>query len=205
MISFKQYLFENVEFGTFSGKKEPNIENLARVSHKFIYHSGTIDDLNHVKHVLEPQHGDWIKEIVAGAVDDHEDYLENHAVPLVWMSDKPNWVAMKVARKLKKYVNDVTEDDIKTHGHVAIIPRKGDHSEHVWKIGSQGLNDGPYTKITNLEGKEKKAGQTELYDHPKEPFGIERNEYVSAKPVEPMLHLTGQHLIDFLKHTGHLK
>ena len=193
---------ETIEVGNFQGTKIPDVKTLARVSHKFVYHSGTKDQLNHLKDYLEPHHGDWIKEVASGlAVDDHEHYLENHATPLVWMSDKPDWVHMKVARKLNKPRSDVSDDDIKNHGHVALIPKKGDNSHHIWKIGKEGLYS--HSKITNLKGEQRKAEETELYDHDsqKGPFGVERNEYVSAKPVEPMFHLTGQHLLDFLKHT----
>lgn len=205
MLSFKAFLVEAIEKGSFVGNKTPNIKTLAKMSHKFIYHSGTADQMQHMKHGIEPQHGDWIKEVASGATEDHEEMLDR-ATPLVWLSDRPDWVKMKVGRKINKHVSDVTDKDIENHGHVAIVPRKGDHAEHIWHIGKDGLDNGGYSKVTNLKGKTKQAHHTDLYDSDytgnKEPFGVERNEYVSARTVEPMLHLTGKHLVDFLKHVN---
>jgi hypothetical protein len=192
--------------GSFAGKKNPDAKTLARVANKFIYHSGTVDDVNNMKWGLEPQHGDWIRELANHAGDIEPEELLEQSTPLVWMSDKPSWVAMKVARKLKKHPNDITDDEIRQHGHVAMVPRKGEHAEHIWHVGEEGLDNGEYSPVTNLKGETKKAGWTDLYQNDwsgnKSPFGVERNEYVSAQPVEPMFHLTGQDLVDFLHHTG---
>jgi len=192
--------------GSFAGKKNPDAKTLARVANKFIYHSGTIDDVDNMKWGLEPQHGDWIRELANHAGDIEPEELLQQSTPLVWMSDKPSWVAMKVARKLKKHSNDVTDDEISQHGHVAMVPRKGEHAEHIWHVGEKGLDNGEYSPVTNLKGETKKAGWTDLYQNDwsgnKSPFGVEKNEYVSAQPVEPMFHLTGQDLVDFLHHTG---
>ena len=57
-------------------------------------------------------------------------------------------------------------------------------------------------QVTNLRtGKPTKAYNTDLYSEGMEPFGVERNEYVSTQPIEPMYHLTGDALLDFLKRT----
>ena len=191
--------------GSFAGSKTPDIEKLAKLRDKFIYHSGTSDDLANMKWGIEPQHGDWIKELA-----EHQgvarDEILNRATPLVWMSDNPNWVVMKVARKLKKHPNEVTENEIRKFGHVALIPKKGDHSEHIWKVGEEGLGNGTYSDVINLNGKKAKAYETDLYSNDmegnKEPFGVERNEYISARPVEPMFHLVGDDLLHFLKKCG---
>jgi len=188
--------------GTFAGVKTPAPQQLARVADKFIYHSGTVDQLDDMKWGLDPQHGDWIKEMSHHVGDIEPDELLEQSTPLVWMSDKPSWVAMKVARKLKKHPHDITDDEIRQHGHVAMIPRKGDHAEHIWHVGEEGLSNGEYSPVTNLKGETKKAGWTDLYEDGKSPFGVERNEYVSAQPVEPMFHLTGQDLVDFLHASG---
>jgi hypothetical protein len=191
--------------GSFAGSKTPDIEKLAKLRDKFIYHSGTSEDLANMKWGLEPQHGDWIKDLA-----EHQgvarDEILNRATPLVWMSDNPNWVVMKVARKLKKHPNEVTENEIRKFGHVALIPKKGDHSEHIWKVGEEGLGNGTYSDVINLNGKKAKAYETDLYSNDmegnKEPFGVERNEYISARPVEPMFHLVGDDLLHFLKKCG---
>jgi hypothetical protein len=185
--------------GSFSGPKYPDVEKLAQAHDKFIYHSGTVDDLNNMKWGLEPQHGPWIQELANHAGDMEPEEILDRATPLVWFSDSPSWVAAKVSRKLDKHVNDVTEDEIRQHGHVAIVPRKGDHAKHIYHVGEEGLNNGAYSSVKDLTGKTKKAYETELYDDNKEPFGVERNEYVSAKEVEPLLHLTGDHLVNFLR------
>lgn len=200
---FRQMINEEITSGSFGGFRTPDVKTLARVSNKFVYHSGTSDKVKDMKWGLEPQHGDWVKEVAAGATDDPEEMLDK-STPLVWMSDHPNWVHSKVARKLGKHVTEVTEDDIRQHGHVALIPKKGDHAAHIWRVHDEGLSNGPYSDVTNLRGEKKKAFETDLYDDNKEPFGVERNEYISAQPIEPMFHLTGQHLVDFMKHTGHL-
>jgi hypothetical protein len=185
--------------GSFSGPKYPDVEKLAQAHDKFIYHSGTVDDLNNMKWGLEPQHGPWIQELANHAGDMEPEEIFDRATPLVWFSDSPSWVAAKVSRKLDKHVSDVTEDEIRQHGHVAIVPRKGDHAKHIYHVGEEGLNNGAYSSVKDLTGKTKKAYETELYDDNKEPFGVERNEYVSAKEVEPLLHLTGDHLVNFLR------
>jgi hypothetical protein len=185
--------------GSFSGPKYPDVEKLAQAHDKFIYHSGTVDDLDNMKWGLEPQHGSWIQELANHAGDMEPEEILDRATPLVWFSDSPSWVAMKVARKLDKPVSNVTENEICQHGHVAIVPRKGDHASHIYHVGEEGLNNGAYSNVKDLTGKTKKAYETELYDDNKEPFGVERNEYVSAKEVEPLLHLTGDHLVNFLR------
>jgi hypothetical protein len=195
--------------GTFEGHKTPDAKRLARVADKFIYHSGTVDQLPDMRYGLEPQHGDWIKELSKHAGDIDPQELLDRSTPLVWMSDDPSWVSMKVARKIGKHPQDVTEQDIREHGHLAMIPRKGDHAEHIWKVGDEGLSNGAYSTVTNLNGRKAKAYETDLYDSDmmgqKEPFGVERNEYISAQPVEPMFHLTGDDLVDFLKETSQIK
>ena len=185
--------------GTFAGPKYPDVQRLANAHDKFIYHSGVIDDYDQMKHYLEPQHGGWIQELANHVGDVEPEEILDRATPLVWFSDTPSWVAMKVARKLQKPVSDVTEDEIRQHGHLALVPRKGDHAEHIYRIGNEGLSNGPYSNVTTLSGESKKAYHTDLYNDGKEPFGVERNEYVSARDVEPLLHLTGDHLVDFLK------
>jgi len=191
--------------GAFAGKTLPKIENLANTADKFVYHSGVAEDLPVMKDYLEPQHGSWIRELAEHfGADDPKELLET-ATPLVWMSEKPNWVASKVARQLGKHVNDVTEDEIRQFGHVAIVPKKSEDAEHIWHVGEKGLDEGQYSNVTNLRsGEPTKAYNTELYDYDNrsEPFGVERNEYVSARDVSPMFHLTGDELIKFLKLTG---
>jgi hypothetical protein len=193
--------------GMFPGKKMPSVDTLAKVKDKFIYHSGVADDIDNMKYGIEPTNqGGWVREVASGAVDDVDNLLEQ-STPLSWFSDEPNWVAAKVARKLGKNFADVTDEDIIKHGHVAMIPRKGDHASDIYKVGEEGLSNGEYSRVTNLRGEEMPAHQTDLYQENNygqriEPFGVERNEYITAKPVEPMFQLNGQELLDFMRKSG---
>ena len=193
--------------GMFPGKKIPSVDTLAKVKDKFIYHSGVADDIDNMKYGIEPTNqGDWVREVASGAVDDVDNLLEQ-STPLSWFSDKPEWVAAKVARKLGKNFADVTDEDIIKHGHVAMIPRKGDHASDIYKVGEEGLSNGGYSRVTNLRGEEMPAHQTDLYQENNygqqiEPFGVERNEYITAQPVEPMFQLNGQELLDFMRKSG---
>ena len=193
--------------GMFPGKKIPSVDTLAKVKDKFIYHSGVADDIDNMKYGIEPTNqGDWVREVASGAVDDVDNLLEQ-STPLSWFSDKPDWVAAKVARKLGKNFADVTDEDIIKHGHVAMIPRKGDHASDIYKVGEEGLSNGGYSRVTNLRGEEMPAHQTDLYQENNygqqiEPFGVERNEYITAQPVEPMFQLNGQELLDFMRKSG---
>ena len=193
--------------GMFPGKKIPSVDTLAKVKDKFIYHSGVADDIDNMKYGIEPTNqGDWVREVASGAVDDVDNLLEQ-STPLSWFSEKPDWVAAKVARKLGKNFADVTDEDIIKHGHVAMIPRKGDHASDIYKVGEEGLSNGGYSRVTNLRGEEMPAHQTDLYQENNygqqiEPFGVERNEYITAQPVEPMFQLNGQELLDFMRKSG---
>ena len=186
----------------FRSKKAPDIGNLARVADKFVYHSGVKPDIEDMRHYLEPQHGSWIREMAQHTGLDDPDELLEKSTPLLWMSDKPSWVAAKVGRHLNKPFSEVTDQDIKDFGHVALIPKKSDEAENIWRVGSEGLNEGPYSQVTNLRtGKPTKAYNTDLYSEGMEPFGVERDEYISTQPVEPIYHLTGDALLEFLKKT----
>ena len=193
--------------GMFPGKKIPSVDTLAKVKDKFIYHSGVADDIDNMKYGIEPTNqGDWVREVASGAVDDVDNLLEQ-STPLSWFSEKPDWVAAKIARKLGKNFADVTDEDIIKHGHVAMIPRKGDHASDIYKVGEEGLSNGGYSRVTNLRGEEMPAHQTDLYQENNygqqiEPFGVERNEYITAQPVEPMFQLNGQELLDFMRKSG---
>lgn len=186
----------------FRGARLPAVANIARAADKFVYHSGVASDLEHMQPSLYPQHGGWVQELAQHSADDADEFLDQ-AVPLVWMSDRPSWVHMKVARKLGKHPSAVTDAEVAQHGHVALVPRKSDDAENVWHVGQDGLSEGPYSPVTNLRtGETTKAYNTDIFQHPAEPFGVERNEYVSANSVDPMFHLTGDDLVEFLRLAG---
>ena len=193
----------------WAGSKTPDTSKLAKNAKKFIYHSDIAPNVNELHHGIEPQQGGpWVREVAHGAVDNVDEFLEN-TTPLAWFSDDPTWVKMKVSRHLNKSLSELTEDDIRKYGHLAIINKKDPSLENIWRVGEEGLSNGEYSKVQTLKGESIPAYQTDLYQNDyqgnKEPFGVERDEWVSTQPVEPFVQLTGDDLIDFLKKSGNFK
>jgi len=192
------------------GKKPPSIEKLAKSQNKFLYHSDTAKNVENLKYGIDPQQGgNWIREIAQGTGANVDDIIESQT-PMSWFSDAPSWVKIKVARELNKPLDKVTIEDIKNHGHLAIINKKDPSLTDIWKVGEQGLSEGQYSKVTDIKGKQVPAYQTGMYSEGSygnrlEPFGVERNEWVSTQSVEPFIQLTGDNLVKFLKMTGNLK
>lgn len=201
-----------IELGSeFLGKRPPKIENLARTSDKFLFHSSTADKANDLRYGVEPQAGGpWVREIAAGATDQNlDDFFEN-VTPLAWFSDKPEWIKSMVGRKLNKPFDKVTAKDIEEHGHLAFINKKSPEAENITYIPEQGLMEGGQSRVFDIQGNPKKAWETGLYQEGRygtqmEPFGVERNEYVSPESVEPLLQLTGPELVQFMKLKGLLE
>jgi hypothetical protein len=187
--------------------KMPSPEQLARHEGKFLFHSGVSDDAKNMVGGIEPQaDGPWIREVAAGAVDDVDELLER-ATPLAWFSDAPEWVKSKVSRITGKPVSRVTDDDIAKYGHLAIVNKKSEDLQSAWRIGDEGLSQGEYSTVHDIKGRPVKAYETSLYGENNygdrmEPFGVERNEWVSTEPVEPLMQLTGDELVRYLKAYG---
>jgi len=198
-----------IELGPeFQGKRLPKIKNLARTSDKFLFHSSTADKAKDLHYGIEPQAGGpWVREVAQGAVEGNlDDFFEN-VTPLAWFSDKPEWIKSMVGRKLNKSFDKVTVDDIEKYGHLAFINKKSPSAENITYIPSEGLMEGGQSKVFDIQGNPKKAWETGLYQEGNfgqrlEPFGIERNEYVSPESIEPLLQLTGPELVQFMKLKG---
>jgi hypothetical protein len=198
-----------IELGSqFLGKNKPKIENLARTSDKFLFHSSTADKAKDLKYGIEPQAGgSWVREVASGATDQNlDDFFEN-VTPLAWFSDKPEWIKSMVGRRLNKPFDQVTAKDIEDYGHLAFINKKSPDAENITYIPSEGMMEGSRSTVYDIKGNPKKAWETGLYQESnygsqKEPFGIERNEYVSPETVEPLLQLTGQDLVKFMRLKG---
>ena len=196
--------------GGWAGKRLPSVEKLAKNHKKFLYHSGTADAVGDMKYGLEPTNqGEWVKEVAGGAVDNVDEFLES-ATPLAWLSDAPEWVGMKAARASGKSLDQLSLDDIKKAGHLAVINKKDPSLKNAYRVGDEGLSNGPYSIVENARGKKMKAYETPLYGEGNygnkiEPFGVERNEWVSTDSVDPLVHLTGDDLIEFLRRSGYLK
>ena len=198
-----------IELGSeFQGKRPPKIENLARTSNKFLFHSSTADKAKDLRYGIEPQAGGpWVREVAQGAVEGDIDNFFENVTPLAWFSDKPEWIKSMVGRKLNKSFDKVTADDIEKYGHLAFINKKSPSAENITYIPSEGLMEGGQSKVFDIQGNPKKAWETDLYQEGNfgqrlEPFGIERNEYVSPESIEPLLQLTGSELVQFMKLKG---
>ena len=189
--------------GTFPGKKLPRVDALANNVDKFVYHSGVAEDIPSMKHGVDPQIGPWVTEVLKGSAEDDlvNEVMEN-AVPVSWWSKRPDWAVMKVARKLGKNPRDVTPEELAQHGHVALIPKKDPEAESMYWVGEQGLSNGPYSEVEDITGRKLKAYGTDLYSGNYGPEGVESNEYITPRIVEPYLHLTGGDLVEFLRKTG---
>jgi hypothetical protein len=194
----------------FLGKRPPKIENLARTSDKFLFHSSTADKAKDLRYGIEPQAGgNWVREVASGATDQNLDDFFKNVTPLAWFSDKPEWIKAMVGRKLNKPFDKVTAKDIEKHGHLAFINKKSSDAENITYIPNEGLMEGGQSKVFDIQGNPKKAWETGLYQEGRygtqmEPFGVERNEYVSPESIEPLLQLTGPELVEFMKLKGFL-
>ncbi len=159
-----------------------------------LYHSGTADiDESIRKNWLQPQSGDWVKETLAGAVDDPEHAARLAQGGAVWMSAVPDWVKAKVARKVGKHVTDVTPEDIRQHGQLTMIRTEKDAPI------VRRLEDDDY--VENLRGQKQHWWESDLYDYDTRrdiPFGVERGDYFGVGDIEPSHTLTGQDLLNYL-------
>ena len=168
-----------------------------------IFHSGNAsiaDDIH--KYGVEPTNtGPWVSEVAAGAVDDVEAFLSQNP-SAAWWAEAPDWVRATAARAAGKHASDLTEDDIRNFGHLSIA-RGSDWGDEVFRIPDEGLDNGEYSYVTDLLGNRQRLYETPLYEHGDDgvgryPFGIERNELVTAATIDPEFTLTGGELVDFL-------
>ncbi len=187
---------------SWMGKKAPSVDKLANNKDKFLYHSDVAKNVKDLQYGIDPQQGGrWIREIAEGTGVDPEEIVARQT-PMAWFSDKPEWVKIKVARELNKPIDKVTVEDIKNHGHLAIVNKKDPYLKDIWRVGESGLGEGQYSKVTDIKGQQVPAYQTGMYQEGLEPFGVERNEWVATQSVEPFVQLTGDNLVKYLKLTG---
>jgi hypothetical protein len=163
-----------------------------------VFHSGTADAAEAIhKYGVEPQHGPWVQEVLAGATDDdaHAREIIENSPAAAWWADAPDWVEAKVRRATGRH--EVTDDDIRQFGHLAIADPE-DYATEMFRIGDEGLDNGPYSWVTDLSGERRRFYDTPLVDGQNYPFGIERNEIVTGEAVEPQFSLTGDELVEFM-------
>jgi len=192
--------------------KIPDVNYLVKNKNRFIYHSSPADP-NDLKHGIDPmsaESGTWTSENMDSedygmSESEYEEYKES--LPKAsWYSRKPEWVKTIAARKLGKHENELMEDDIKNHGHLALVHKKDLKDYNIYWVG----DDFHHTEeVTDPYGKRKKVWSTPLHSY-SDIFGnltvpgIEENEYVSTDSIEPFVQLTGDALVEFLKKTGNL-
>lgn len=149
---------------------------------------------------IDPHVSDWVKEVAAGA---SEIDWEEITTPLVYLSDKLDWIFAIVGRKIKKYVGDVTYDDIRQHGRLNIIDVEIDAP--IYKVGDYWETE----ELTDLAGNRKKFWMTELYSSGDVytgegqleylPCGPEPEDFITNEAVEVTYSLVGDELVDFLQ------
>src|SRR4029434_530676 len=93
-------------------RAEELLKGIDPAEEKILYHSGTADiDEAIRKNWLQPQQGEWVREVLAGATDDPEHAAELAKSGVVYMSDAPTWVKAKVARAAGKHAQERTDTD----------------------------------------------------------------------------------------------
>lgn len=157
-----------------------------------LYNAGTID--RDPQGYLEPHTSDWVKEVAEGS--GYEGDIEDITSDLVYMSDKPDWVASIISRNIGKDLADVTVDDVRRYGRLNIIDAEIDADE-IFQIGDYNET----RKIKDITGKERNIWDTSLYDDDRFdslPIGPEPDDFISNEPQEITYTLTGDDLVDFL-------
>ena len=174
-----------------------------------IYHSGPVSAAEEMQNFgVDPSNaGPWIREVAQGAVDDVDEFLAQNPAA-AWWSDEPDWVRAKVARAAGKPQSDVTIDDIRKHGHLALASAD-EYADDAFRIGEEGLTEGEYSNVTSLGGDRMRLYETPLYEYGDDgvsryPFGIEQNEIVTGEAIAPRYTLTGDELVEFMQRRGDL-
>lgn len=173
------------------------------VAFPILFHSG-VGDPNEIRKGIEPRFGDWVGEVLSGATDEEIDPEESY-VPLAYFDSEPNWVTAQAGRKGGISIPDVTLDDVRKYGQLAVIynvdDKYGGAINKVFKIGPDGYNGG-YTKVTDVEGREMNLYETGLEEEgfqPKTLFGVEPGDIISNESITPDVVLTGDDLVRFMK------
>lgn len=161
---------------------------------KILFHSGNVDLNEFLKYGIAPQFGEWLEEVLSGAVDDDELFktIKNDEHNQVsFFSEEPNWVSMKTSRTFKKNKNvgEMTIKDIMEKGQLCIISVDKEDDEYTFK--KAGCRDDPYVEKSTY------LFSNEIADY-EVPFGVERGDIYSHDLVEPKITLTGLTLVGFL-------
>lgn len=175
--------------------------------HVVLYHSADASLAQKIhEEGLIPQLGSWVMETIYGATD-NEDLIqqlideaeEGGGAALSYFDDQPTWVKIKTAMAMDKPYNEITRDDIREHGHLAIFILETEYEDDVWKMVPDDSYGEP--KFMNLMGEIQPFYWTALYDSDKRrevPMGVEPGDYITAEEFSPNYTLTGDDLLAYL-------
>jgi hypothetical protein len=176
-------------------KIENEIDRMKTENYRVLFHSGDSSRNEDLKFGIEPQFGDWLKEVLSGAIDDDEEMLntiiDNEHNQTCFFSEDPSWVSIKAqrAKKDKNSLQETTIEDIINHGQLCIVFIDEEEDEQTFKrAGSK--EDDYVEKSTYLFS-------NEIADY-EIPFGVERGDIYSHDSIEPNHTLTGVELVGFL-------
>lgn len=176
--------------------KEDIIYNTIKNSKTVLFHSADASLLKTIEiEGLQPIFGDWRKELLSGACEDdlYQEVLSNKNNKITFFDLSPSWVSIKVSKKIKKPLNDLTWKDIEKHGLLAVIIPKDFDEDSFVKYGEKGIisSTNPEPVLTNLITGEK------LFDDV--PFGVEPGDVYSKEVIDPDYILKGKTLVNFLQ------
>jgi len=172
-----------------------------------LYHSGDASIAGKIHRGLEPHMGQWVSQVLSGATDD-PDFIHQRqqAQSISYLSDEPDWVAIKVSRAIDKPYAQIVRADIVAHGHLSIFLVERDDESVVRAV------DVSYDRFEDLSGRRLRWWETPLYDQgdpytgagerKQVPFGVEPGDYITAQSLSPDYTLTGEDLVAFLDAVG---
>lgn len=175
---------------------EDKIYKKIKEKDNILYHSADLSLLNEIcEFGLQPNFGDWRKEILIGACDNdlYNEILNDSNNEITFFDLSPSWISMKVSRKIKKRIHDVTWNDIAEHGLLAIVIPNETNEDFFIKYGNRGTIqfDNKEFYPYNLITKEK------IFDEV--PFGVEPGDIYTHEVIDPNFILHGKSLVNFLK------
>ena len=168
-----------------------------------LYHSGDDSIAKQIHDGLEPTLGDFVAESLRSATDDDEliDKIMDGARGVAYLDDTPTWVELKAARAMGKPYAQITREDVRRHGHLAIFIVDADAEDILYASE-------PMEERFSTPGRTADFHpwhETPLHDYddrPSVPFGVEEGDYFTPSALMPDYTLTGDALVGFLEARG---
>lgn len=175
---------------------EDKIYEKIKESSNTLYHSADSSLLNEISNFgLQPNFGEWRKEILNGCCDDdlYNEILQSKHNEITFFDLSPSWISIKVSKKIKKSLSEISWDDIKDHGLLTIVIPNEKNEDCFIKYGERGIisSDNKEPNPYNLITKEK------IFDEA--PFGVEPGDIYTHEVIDPNFILHGKSLVNFLK------